>query len=79
MSEHTDSLDKEGWSKHYNIDSQNYVVKCIQTGSVQVWAEELCNIIANNTSKMTGYVANCMANWFLTRLSNLFIFALYKY
>lgn len=50
MSDYSKALDSEEWSKHYNISSLNGVIESIQTGNVQIWAKELCNIIAPNES-----------------------------
>lgn len=45
MEKYSESLDKEGWSKHYNEGMVAKVVDSIQKNNVQVWAEEMCNIV----------------------------------
>lgn len=44
MNEYNKALDQTGWSKHYNTKMLNEVVRRIDTGDVQVWAEELLKI-----------------------------------
>lgn len=44
MGEIKEALDREGWSKHYNINKLNAVVESIRNENVQVWAKELLNI-----------------------------------
>ena len=50
MSDYSKALDNEEWSEHYNINNLNQVVNAISTGDVQIWAQELCNIISENES-----------------------------
>lgn len=45
MNDYSKPLDNEEWSKHYNINNLNGVIESIQTGDVQIWAEELCKLI----------------------------------
>lgn len=45
MSEYNIPLDKEKWSKHYNLGDLESVIISVQKGKVQIWAEELCQII----------------------------------
>lgn len=42
-------LDKTEWANHYNLDIYNKVVNVINSGEVQVWAEELLNICAEES------------------------------
>ena len=44
VGETEEALDREGWSKHYNIDKLNSVVDIIRSGNVQVWANELLDL-----------------------------------
>lgn len=50
MSDYTEALDKEGWSKHYNVELLEKIVKSIEDNNVQVWAEEMCNIVGSGES-----------------------------
>lgn len=48
MNDYSKPLDNEKWSNHYNMNILNEVINSINTGNVQIWAEELCNIISEN-------------------------------
>lgn len=50
MSTYSKALNNEEWSKHYNLDNFNLVKKSIESGNVQIWAQELCNIIQKGES-----------------------------
>ena len=41
MAEYTKALDKDEWSKHYNLNLLNQVKDLVTTGNVQVWARAL--------------------------------------
>ncbi len=49
MKEYNKALDQTEWSKHYNPKMLNEVVRRIDTGDVQVWAEELLKICPPNS------------------------------
>ena len=44
MKEYKNRLTKEEWSRHYNLNILQNVIKQIQIGDVSVWSEELLNI-----------------------------------
>lgn len=44
MDKYSTPLDKDGWSKHYNLSQLTSVIDSIQTGNVSIWSEEMCRI-----------------------------------
>ena len=50
LNDYTKPLNNSQWSEHYNLKALNNVVNSIQNNNVQVWAEELVNIIEEGKS-----------------------------
>lgn len=52
MSNYSKPLDKEEWSKHYNVSNLSEIINNVQTGNVQIWAKELCTLIEMKESAL---------------------------
>ena len=50
LNDYTKPLNNSQWSEHYNLKALNNVINSIQNNNVQVWAEELVNIIEEGKS-----------------------------
>ena len=50
MNKYSEALNNDEWSAHYNLNSLNDVIDCVDTGNVSVWSEELINICERGVS-----------------------------